>query len=124
VDDAATLKAGYNATYAALHKPFERLWNRLICFRTRCAAGAGKPAYGAGQGVARARPPPCGQHFLGLEASDRLLRFGSMLPDEQVENYANGIDFARDMVFGVYNRMFKLVAVGHLAFARATKAAP
>ncbi|MFC0167855.1 GNAT family N-acetyltransferase [Pseudoduganella danionis] len=57
------------------------------------------------------------QHFLGLEASDRLLRFGSMLPDEQVENYAKGIDFARDMVFGVYNRMFKLVAVGHLAFA-------
>ncbi|WP_348700192.1 GNAT family N-acetyltransferase [Duganella fentianensis] len=57
------------------------------------------------------------KHFLGLEASDRLLRFGSMLPDEQVENYANGIDFTRDMVFGVYNRVFKLVAVGHLAFA-------
>lgn len=57
------------------------------------------------------------KHFLGLEASDRLLRFGSMLPDEQVANYANGIDFSRDMVFGVYNRMFKLVAVGHLAFA-------
>lgn len=57
------------------------------------------------------------KHFLGLEASDRLLRFGSMLPDEQVANYANGIDFTRDMVFGVYNRVFKLVAVGHLAFA-------
>ncbi|MTV40405.1 GNAT family N-acetyltransferase [Duganella radicis] len=57
------------------------------------------------------------RHFLDLEDSDRLLRFGSLLPDEQVTNYVNRIDFARDMVFGVYNRMFKLVAVGHLAFA-------
>ncbi len=57
------------------------------------------------------------RHFLGLEDSDRLLRFGTVLPDEQVANYVNRIDFARDMVFGVYNRVFKLVAVGHLAFA-------
>ncbi len=57
------------------------------------------------------------KHFLGLENRDRLLRFGSMLPDEQVAAYVNRIDFSRDMVFGVYNRVFKLVAVGHLAFA-------
>jgi RimJ/RimL family protein N-acetyltransferase len=57
------------------------------------------------------------KHFLGLESRDRLLRFGTMLPDEQVEAYVNRIDFSRDMVFGVYNRLFKLVAVGHLAFA-------
>ncbi|MES2263599.1 MAG: GNAT family N-acetyltransferase [Pseudomonadota bacterium] len=57
------------------------------------------------------------KHFIGLEKSDRLLRFGSPIPDEQVAKYVNGIDFARDMVFGVYNRLFKLVAVGHLAFA-------
>jgi GNAT superfamily N-acetyltransferase len=57
------------------------------------------------------------KHFLELENSDRLLRFGTVLPDEQVENYVNRIDFSRDMVFGVYNRMFKLVAAGHLAFA-------
>ena len=57
------------------------------------------------------------KHFLDLEDSDRLLRFGTVLPDEQVTNYVNRIDFARDMVFGVYNRFFKLVAVGHLAFA-------
>lgn len=62
------------------------------------------------------------KHFIGLESSDRLLRFGSMLPDEQVATYVNGIDFARDMVFGVYNRLFKLVAVGHLAFAPKTAA--
>ena len=57
------------------------------------------------------------KHFLELEDRDRLLRFGSILPDEQVENYVKRIDFSRDMVFGVYNRMFRLMAVGHLAFA-------
>jgi GNAT superfamily N-acetyltransferase len=57
------------------------------------------------------------RHFLDLEDSDRLLRFGSVLPDEQVTHYVNRIAFSRDMVFGVYNRVFRLVAVGHLAFA-------
>jgi len=62
------------------------------------------------------------KHFLCLENRDRLLRFGTILPDEQVEGYVKRIDFSRDMVFGVYNRMFKLVAVGHLAFGPKTAA--
>ena len=57
------------------------------------------------------------RHFLELENSDRLLRFGSMLSDELVTNYVNKIDFSRDMVYGVYNHVFRLVAIGHLAFA-------
>jgi len=57
------------------------------------------------------------KHFLALDKSDRLLRFGTVLPDEQVQAYVERIDFTRDTVYGVYNRMFKLVAVGHLAFA-------
>jgi GNAT superfamily N-acetyltransferase len=57
------------------------------------------------------------KHFLALDESDRLLRFGTVLPDEQVEAYVERIDFTRDAVYGVYNRVFKLVAVGHLAFA-------
>ncbi len=57
------------------------------------------------------------KHFLGLDDSDRLLRFGSKLPDEQITAYVERIDLARDTVYGVYNRVFKLVAVGHLAFA-------
>ena len=57
------------------------------------------------------------KHFLALDDSDRLLRFGTVLPDEQVAAYVNKIDFARDKVYGVYNQVFKLVAVGHLAFA-------
>jgi RimJ/RimL family protein N-acetyltransferase len=57
------------------------------------------------------------KHFLALDDNDRLLRFGTMLPDELVAAYVNKIDFSRDTVYGVYNRVFKLVAVGHLAFA-------
>ena len=57
------------------------------------------------------------KHFLALEDSDRLLRFGTLLPDAQVTAYVQKIDFLRDTVYGVYDRVFKLVAVGHLAFA-------
>jgi RimJ/RimL family protein N-acetyltransferase len=57
------------------------------------------------------------KHFLGLEKNDRLLRFGSMLSDELITHYVNKLDFSRDMVFGVYNHLFKLVGVGHLGFA-------
>ncbi|RSZ55710.1 GNAT family N-acetyltransferase [Massilia atriviolacea] len=57
------------------------------------------------------------RHFLALDDSDRLLRFGTKLPDELVETYVGKIDFVHDTVYGVYNPVFKLVAVGHLAFA-------
>jgi ribosomal protein S18 acetylase RimI-like enzyme len=57
------------------------------------------------------------KHFLALDDSDRLLRFGTVLPDAQIEAYVARIDFSHDTVYGVYNRVFKLVAVGHLAFA-------
>ena len=63
------------------------------------------------------------KHFLGLDDSDRLLRFGTVLPDEQLEAYVARIDFGHDAVYGVYNRLFKLVAVGHLAFAPKEKVA-
>jgi RimJ/RimL family protein N-acetyltransferase len=56
------------------------------------------------------------RHFLALDDSDRLLRFGMVLKDPQVEAYVAKIDFSRDIVFGVVNRVFQLVGVGHLAF--------
>ena len=56
------------------------------------------------------------RHFMALDNSDRLLRFGSMLPDEAVAAYVAKLDFKNDIVFGVVNRMFQLVGVGHLAF--------
>jgi len=56
------------------------------------------------------------RHFMALDRDDRLLRFGSVLPDPQLEAYVAKLDFTKDIVFGVYNRMFQLVGVGHLAF--------
>ncbi|MFZ6721505.1 GNAT family N-acetyltransferase [Undibacterium sp. Ji49W] len=57
------------------------------------------------------------RHFLGLEESDRLLRFGTYLPDVMIEKYVEGIDFSRDKVFGVISHHFRIVGVGHLAYA-------
>lgn len=56
-------------------------------------------------------------HFLALDESDRLLRFGSVLPDELITRYVQRLDFSRDTVFGVYDNNLRLVGVGHLAFA-------
>ncbi len=55
-------------------------------------------------------------HFLDLADSDRLLRFGNVLPDELVTRYVQRLDFSRDTVFGVFDADLKLVGVGHLAF--------
>ena len=55
-------------------------------------------------------------HFLALGEGDRLLRFGSVLPDELVTRYVQRLDFNRDMVFGVYDDSLRIVGVGHLAF--------
>lgn len=57
------------------------------------------------------------RHFLALGERDRLLRFGNKLGDEQVAAYVERLDFRRDTVYGVYNRLFRLVGVAHLAFA-------
>ena len=56
-------------------------------------------------------------HFLALDDSDRLLRFGSVLPDELITRYVQMLDFSRDKLFGVYDDNLRLVGVGHLAFA-------
>jgi RimJ/RimL family protein N-acetyltransferase len=56
------------------------------------------------------------RHFLALDRNDRLLRFGSILGDEQISDYVAKIDFSRDIVFGVVSRVFQLVGVGHLSF--------
>jgi GNAT superfamily N-acetyltransferase len=56
-------------------------------------------------------------HFLALDDNDRLLRFGSVLPDELVTRYVQMLDFSRDTVFGVYDDDLRLLGAGHLAFA-------
>lgn len=64
------------------------------------------------------------RHFLALDPNDRLLRFGSMIPDDAIAAYVGKLDFKRDIVFGVVNRVFQLVGVGHLAFATAAPGKP
>src|SRR5512133_558227 len=56
-------------------------------------------------------------HFLALNEADRLLRFGTVLPDELLTRYVQKLNFSRDTVFGVYDSRFRLMGVGHLAFA-------
>jgi GNAT superfamily N-acetyltransferase len=56
-------------------------------------------------------------HFLALSNEDRLLRFGTALPDELITRYVQHVDFSRDTVLGVYDAKLRLVGVGHLAFA-------
>ena len=56
-------------------------------------------------------------HLLALPPADRYLRFGYAANDDQIRRYVAQLDFARDEIFGVYNRRLELVAMAHLAFA-------
>ncbi len=57
------------------------------------------------------------QHLLSLDSGDRYLRFGHAASDAQIAHYVDGIDFARDEVFGIFNRRLVLIAMAHLAYA-------
>lgn len=54
-------------------------------------------------------------HLKALGARDRYLRFGYPATDEQIERYVASLDFARDEVFGIFDRRLRLVAMAHLA---------
>lgn len=56
-------------------------------------------------------------HLLALDEHDRYLRFGYMASDEQITRYADGLNFERDEIFGIYNRKLELIAMAHLAFS-------
>ncbi|OOG49915.1 GNAT family N-acetyltransferase [Polaromonas sp. C04] len=56
-------------------------------------------------------------HLLALDEHDRYLRFGYMANDEQITRYADGLNFERDEIFGIYNRKLELIAMAHLAFS-------
>lgn len=55
-------------------------------------------------------------HLLALDDHDRYLRFGFPASDEQVAHYVEGLDFARDELFGIFNRKLVLLAIAHVAF--------
>jgi RimJ/RimL family protein N-acetyltransferase len=56
------------------------------------------------------------RHLLALGERDRYLRFGFPASDEHVSNYVARLNFARDEVFGVFNRRLELIAMAHLAY--------
>jgi GNAT superfamily N-acetyltransferase len=54
-------------------------------------------------------------HFLALPMKDRSLRFGRSLAPTVIAAYVDGIDFGRDVVFGVYDSQFMLIGEAHMA---------
>lgn len=61
-------------------------------------------------------------HLVSLNESDRYLRFGYTASDAQLSRYAQAIDFARDEVFGIFDRRLQLLAMAHLAGMEHAKA--
>lgn len=57
------------------------------------------------------------RHLMALEPHDRYLRFGFAANNEQIQRYADGLNFERDELFGIYNRRLELIAMAHLAFS-------
>ena len=60
--------------------------------------------------------PRLRDHLLALSERDRLLRFGLLATDEQIRSYVDRMDFERDLVFGIFDRRLRLLAMAHLAF--------
>lgn len=56
------------------------------------------------------------RHLLALDEHDRYLRFGYAANDEQIRKYVDGIDFERDLLYGIFNRRLQLIATAHLAY--------
>ena len=63
------------------------------------------------------------RHLLQLPAQDRYLRFGHAIRDDAVRLYVDGIDFARDRVFGIQGDDLDLTGVAHLALDPVKQAA-
>jgi RimJ/RimL family protein N-acetyltransferase len=55
------------------------------------------------------------QHLLALSPQDRYLRFGYGAQDRHIHGYVDNLDFARDEIYGIFNRALELIAVAHLA---------
>lgn len=57
------------------------------------------------------------RHLMALDPHDRYLRFGFAANNEQIQRYADSLNFERDEIFGIYNRRLELIAMAHLAFS-------
>ncbi len=63
-------------------------------------------------------------HLGALAPADRYLRFGYQATEAQIARYVDALDFARDEVFGIFNRRLELIAMAHLAHAASLPGAP
>ena len=63
------------------------------------------------------------RHLQQLPEHDRYLRFGRAIRDEAIREYADGLDFARDRVFGTFGPGMDLIGVAHLALDRSAQSA-
>lgn len=57
------------------------------------------------------------RHLLALDAQDRYLRFGYAAQESHIRSYVDNLNFARDEIYGIFNRALKMIAMAHLAFA-------
>jgi RimJ/RimL family protein N-acetyltransferase len=56
------------------------------------------------------------RHLTSLNSRDRYMRFGYVANDQHIDQYVIALDFARDEVFGIFDRSLLLIAVAHLAY--------
>ncbi len=108
------------------------MFNPILWFKSLSASSAAAPP--AADGALPPPAPPAGvvvpirsmgpghlerirAHLLALDAHDRYLRFGYAANDEQILRYVNQLNFARDELFGIFNRKLELIAMAHLAFS-------
>ena len=63
--------------------------------------------------------PALREHLLSLDERDRYLRFGYQASDAQIDRYLESLDFARDEIYGIFNRRLQIVAMAHLAVIEA-----
>jgi GNAT superfamily N-acetyltransferase len=56
-------------------------------------------------------------HLLALDLRDRYLRFGYNAADRHIQDYVASLNFAKDDIFGIYNRKLELIAMAHLAYS-------
>jgi RimJ/RimL family protein N-acetyltransferase len=54
-------------------------------------------------------------HLLSLNESDRYMRFGQAVGDEQIRHYVAGISLREGEVLGIFNRKLELLGLSHLA---------
>lgn len=55
------------------------------------------------------------RHLNALTEHDRYLRFGFKATDEHIARYANGLNFERDEIYGIFNHHLEIIGMAHLA---------